>query len=295
MRRLVDASRMRIPVPFRSRPRWSRRIPTGIAPGIGHGHAWVFMKSHWQQGGYPKLAASAPKSTYSRGTPTESGVDFPPSRHGWFARLLRPVSTPGARAAQFPPRSRRQPSFGGVNGMGYYQTPDENAEARAPPPGIRGGRRRRKDGGGGSIARFGQAFLQKAAGMAGRVVGGDGLRRALGDNGAAVPPTIRSEVDDPVGGGYDVEVVLDDDHRVSAGDESIDDGEQPVDVGRMKAGGRFVHDADVAAPRQLGGELEALRFAAREGRQATGRGADSRRPHRPGTAGRARCELLRFR
>ena len=63
MRRLVDASRMRIPVPFRSRPRWSRRIPTGIAPGIGHGHAWVFMKSHWQQGGYPKLAASAPNPT----------------------------------------------------------------------------------------------------------------------------------------------------------------------------------------------------------------------------------------
>ena len=63
MRRLVDASRMRIPVPFRSRPRWSRRIPTGIAPGIGHGHAWVLMKSHWQQGGYPKLAASAPNAT----------------------------------------------------------------------------------------------------------------------------------------------------------------------------------------------------------------------------------------
>ena len=63
MRRLVDASRMRIPVPFRSRPRWSRRIPTGIAPGIGHGHAWVFMESHWQQGGYPKLAASAPNVT----------------------------------------------------------------------------------------------------------------------------------------------------------------------------------------------------------------------------------------
>ena len=51
MRRLVDASCMRIPVPFRSRPKWSRRIPTGIARGIGHGHASVFMKSHWQQGG----------------------------------------------------------------------------------------------------------------------------------------------------------------------------------------------------------------------------------------------------
>ena len=35
----------------------------------------------------------------------------------------------------------------------------------------------------------------------------------------------------------------------------------------MEASGRFVHDVDVAAPRQFGGELEALRFAAREGRQ----------------------------
>ena len=54
MRRLVDGSRMRIPVPVRSWPRWSRRIPTGIAHGIGHDHARVFMKSLWRQGGYPK-------------------------------------------------------------------------------------------------------------------------------------------------------------------------------------------------------------------------------------------------
>ena len=66
MRRLVDALHVRIPVPVvpvRSWPKWSRRIPTRIAHGIGHGHARVFMESLWQQGGYPKLAASAPNST----------------------------------------------------------------------------------------------------------------------------------------------------------------------------------------------------------------------------------------
>ena len=52
MRRRVDASRVRNPVPVSSWPRWSRRIPTGIAHGIGHGHARVFMEFHWQQGGY---------------------------------------------------------------------------------------------------------------------------------------------------------------------------------------------------------------------------------------------------
>ena len=64
--------------------------------------------------------------------------------------------------------------------------------------------------------RSGQAFLQIAAGMAGRVVGGDGLRCALGDDGAAVLPTFGSQVHDPVGGGHDIEVVLNDDHRVAA-------------------------------------------------------------------------------
>ena len=64
MRQLVDASRVRIPVPVRSWPRWSRRIRTRIAHGIGHGHARVFMESLWQQGGYPKLVASAPNSTF---------------------------------------------------------------------------------------------------------------------------------------------------------------------------------------------------------------------------------------
>ena len=45
LRRLVDVSRVKIPVPVRSWPRWSRRIPSRITNGIGHGHARVFMKT----------------------------------------------------------------------------------------------------------------------------------------------------------------------------------------------------------------------------------------------------------
>ena len=63
MRRLVDASRVRVPVPVRSQPRWSRRIPTRIAHGIGHDHAWVFMDSIGNKAVNPKLAESAPNST----------------------------------------------------------------------------------------------------------------------------------------------------------------------------------------------------------------------------------------
>ena len=66
MRRLVDASRVRIPVPVRSRPRWSRRIPTRIAHGIGHDYAWVFMDSIGNKAVNPKLAESAPNSMLRR-------------------------------------------------------------------------------------------------------------------------------------------------------------------------------------------------------------------------------------
>ena len=69
MRRLVDASRVRIPVPVRSRPRWSRRIPTRIAHGIGHDHAWVFMDSIGNKAVSLKLAESAPKATLQRQAP----------------------------------------------------------------------------------------------------------------------------------------------------------------------------------------------------------------------------------
>ena len=74
MRRLVDASRVRVPVPVRSQPRWSRRIPTRIAHGIGHDHAWVFMDSIGNKAVNPKLAESAPNSTFA-GRQTEFAPD----------------------------------------------------------------------------------------------------------------------------------------------------------------------------------------------------------------------------
>ena len=72
-RRRADASRVRIPVPVvpvRSWPKWSRRIPTRIAHGIGHGHARVFMESLWQQGGYPKFGGFRTELPASAQSPT---------------------------------------------------------------------------------------------------------------------------------------------------------------------------------------------------------------------------------
>ena len=60
------------PAPVRSRPRWSRRIPTRIAHGIGHDHAWVFMDSIGNKAVNPKLAESAPNATHQCYRPARS-------------------------------------------------------------------------------------------------------------------------------------------------------------------------------------------------------------------------------
>ena len=62
-------------------------------------------------------------------------------------------------------------------------------------------------------------------------------------------------------------LVLDHDHGVAGVDQAVQLRHQLVDVGRMQAGGRLVeHVERVAALRalQLGGELDALRLAARQ-------------------------------
>jgi hypothetical protein len=56
------------------------------------------------------------------------------------------------------------------------------------------------------------------------------FRRAGEENLAAVVARAGADVDDPVGGGDDVEVVLDRDHGDAAVDEAVDDAEQVVDV-----------------------------------------------------------------
>ena len=84
--------------------------------------------------------------------------------------------------------------------------------------------------------------------------------------GAALGP----EVDDPVGGLDDVEVVLDDDDRVAGVDEPVEHLEELLDVGEVEAGRRLVEEVERLArraPRQLGRQLDALRLAARQRRR----------------------------
>ena len=86
------------------------------------------------------------------------------------------------------------------------------------------------------------------------------------------PPVaaLRPEVDDPVGRLDDVEVVLDDEDRVAAVDQPVEDLEQLLDVGEVEPGRRLVEDVERPAgrpPRQLGRQLDPLRLAARQGRR----------------------------
>src|SRR5947209_19030038 len=105
---------------------------------------------------------------------------------------------------------------------------------------------------------------------AARVRGGrphDLFGRAGGDDVAAQVAAFGAEVNDVVGGFYHVEVVLDDEERAARFDQSAEGGEQLVDVVEVEARGRLVEDVERAragALREIGGELDALRFAARK-------------------------------
>ena len=68
-----------------------------------------------------------------------------------------------------------------------------------------------------------------------------------GDELAAVFAGFGAEVEDPVGGFDDFEVVLDDEQGVAGIDEFLEDGERSFDVGEMEAGGGFVEDEEFVA------------------------------------------------
>ena len=96
-------------------------------------------------------------------------------------------------------------------------------------------------------------------------------------------PALRAEVDDAVGGGDQVEVVLDDDHGVAAVHEALEGGDEPRHVGHVEAGRRLVEDVERRAEAgrgELRGELDALGLAAGE----RGRGLAEAR----GSRGRSR-------
>ena len=100
---------------------------------------------------------------------------------------------------------------------------------------------------------------------------GDRLRRALADDASALVAGLRSEVDDPVGRGGEVHVVLDDHDRVARVDEPLQRRRQHGDVGRVQAGRRLVEQVQAAL--RLAGlgerlrELQPLRLAARQRRR----------------------------
>ena len=99
---------------------------------------------------------------------------------------------------------------------------------------------------------------------------GDIFGRTRDDDAAAAGAAFGAEVDDPVGRFDDVEIVLDHEHRVAPIDEAIEHAEQPADVVAVEAGGRLVEDVERvprAGAAELGGELDALGFAAGERRR----------------------------
>jgi len=79
-------------------------------------------------------------------------------------------------------------------------------------------------------------------------------------------PSFGPEVDDVVGGFDDVEIMLDDDDGVAVIDQAVEAHQQPIDVGKVQAGGGLVEDVEIVLAAdllaQFAGELDALRFAA---------------------------------
>ena len=73
------------------------------------------------------------------------------------------------------------------------------------------------------------------------------LGRAGRDDLAALVATLRAEVDDPVGGLDDLQIVFDHDHGVALLHQRLEHVEQFADVFEMEAGGGLVEDVEGVA------------------------------------------------
>src|ERR1035437_1436120 len=111
----------------------------------------------------------------------------------------------------------------------------------------------------------------------GEEICGDLFGGAFSDDLAAGCTAFGAEVDDPIGGLDDIEIVLDDNQRAATVDELAEGGEELGDIVEMEAGGGLVEDVKDAASLgrlgggvdganlgEVGGELDALRLAAGE-------------------------------
>jgi len=91
------------------------------------------------------------------------------------------------------------------------------------------------------------------------------LWRAFGHDHSALDATFGAEVDDPVGGLDDVEIMFDHDHAVALLDEPVEDFEELADIVEMEAGGglvQYVERVAGGAAAEFLGELDALGLAA---------------------------------
>ena len=107
----------------------------------------------------------------------------------------------------------------------------------------------------------------RTMGRGGGVGFGESLRWALEDDPAAVRARARAELDEPVAGGEEGRIVLDDEHGVAGGNERVECADEHRDVGGLEADGGFVQHVQGGCLRRAGellGELEPLRFAARQ-------------------------------
>src|SRR5690606_24301185 len=89
--------------------------------------------------------------------------------------------------------------------------------------------------------------VSKVQGGEARGVGGDFLWRAGGDDLAAAGAALWTEVDDVVRVQHHVEVVLDDDDRVAAIGEALEDGQQVAYVFEGQTRRRLIEDVERAA------------------------------------------------
>ena len=97
---------------------------------------------------------------------------------------------------------------------------------------------------------------------------GEEFGRAGGDDLAALSAAFWSEVDKPIGMADDFEVVFDDEEAGALFNELFEGVEEAGDVVEVEAGGGFVEQVEgalVGGLGEMGGEFDALGFAAGEG------------------------------
>ena len=96
------------------------------------------------------------------------------------------------------------------------------------------------------------------------------FRRALRHQLTAADASLGTEVNQPIGGAHDIEIVLDDQHGIAGIDQSLQGFQQARDILEVQTRGRFVQDIERLAgrrPLQFGGEFDTLGLATAQRRR----------------------------